>query len=887
MEQSTAQSQTGESRRAYTRQEITLKALVHPDTGRSWLCNIKDFCRGGMFLVSEGVGSLQSSGCNPQRDDGVGIHFTVPTVEGEQQFRLQARVARVTADGNGIGVFFPDGMDQLALDTLEEFAPAAGGGPDDDQAVQSAQIIAIPEFKFNPDDAGQLLGELQTIVTDAVEQIGKSFFEDADKDLLEHAGYASDADQSRYFDAMTDLGQCKDGVTTAFSRAIEDHLENTLDAAVSLDQQPDDQPAGATSGLALVNIGQFESWLVLAEIISKLEFRFDLELEEMHAQLALIAGPWRNRKTLPVGPSVVARAFDEALNLVQVDQEVKLLLYRTFQDGLVPQLEKLYDAINKLLADSDMFPLLDELLAQQQRISSPAVGKGPTASGDVEPPQTAAETDVPGAEEAPSNGPAATPIKGNTPDRQRNIAESSYAEGYTASTRDVFEAATTLLNLKDQSRRGLGTGQGETDANPETYSPNEVTDALRELQRERSGTPIETNEIRDRLLNLLRWSEDGAQDKRIGDSEADAMDVVGNLVTSIREDKLLPEGVKDWVKRLELTLTKLATQDPGFFANQSKQPHPAMQVLDQLAKLGDTLDKGDDVNLESGGSEVDSLMRRVVDEFDGNPKIFHEVLEELNPLVDRQTRTYQGNLQRTVRVCEGQQRLSSARRDVVDEVEQRLSGRQLPQLILELLNPGWRNLLVHHHLRHGRDSESWKQNLEILEQLVDHLSGSVEPGSPDYVEASELLSAVETGLTSISFEPVRRAPLLRRISQALAGSGERDLVKLESGDCARALGLEDLVPETDPASEHDDPASQGEWSRWLDQARSLKVGDWLAATDDSDGREILSLAWIGEEHANFILVDAKGLKAREFTLRQLVQSLMDGTVVRLDEFNLP
>ena len=37
-----------------------------------------------------------------------------------------------------------------------------------------------------------------------------------------------------------------------------------------------------------------------------------------------------------------------------------------------------------------------------------------------------------------------------------------------------------------------------------------------------------------------------------------------NLVDSIEQDKLLTEGIRGWVKRLEVTLNKLATKDPEF-----------------------------------------------------------------------------------------------------------------------------------------------------------------------------------------------------------------------------------------------------------------------------------------------------------------------------------
>ena len=41
-------------------------------------------------------------------------------------------------------------------------------------------------------------------------------------------------------------------------------------------------------------------------------------------------------------------------------------------------------------------------------------------------------------------------------------------------------------------------------------------------------------------------------------------------------------------------------------------------------------------------------------------------LVELNPLVDKQTRAYRGNIERTVRASEGQQKLARARRAGLD-----------------------------------------------------------------------------------------------------------------------------------------------------------------------------------------------------------------------------
>ena len=53
------------------------------------------------------------------------------------------------------------------------------------------------------------------------------------------------------------------------------------------------------------------------------------------------------------------------------------------------------------------------------------------------------------------------------------------------------------------------------------------------------------------------------------------------------------------------------------------------------------------------GRQVDDLLQRVVKDYDSNPEIFTEIASELDPLIDRQARTYRGNVERTVRSSEG------------------------------------------------------------------------------------------------------------------------------------------------------------------------------------------------------------------------------------------
>ena len=447
----------------------------------------------------------------------------------------------------------------------------------------------------------------------------------------------------------------------------------------------------------------------------------------------------------------------------------------------------------------------------------------------------------------------------------------------------AYQAVRELLDLERQARSARGAG-----AMPEAPSPGaaefsslEILAGLSDLQR---GGVVASRPLRMQLAERLR-ERAGDTRRGLATTDLDRMQVVENLVASVQQDDLITDGVKHWVKQLELTLSKLATVQPEFLNSSPHQPHAAMAVLDQLAKLGNTSDEAEGIDREVG-RRVDELMQRLVSEFDNDPAVFDDVLKNLHPLVERQTRAYRGNFERTVRQSEGQQKLTSARRAVLDVLTRRLAEREVPDLLLELLNPGWRNLMVHSYLRHGPESAEWRRNLEVADRISSALSGD-RPASA--AEAREIVHVVRSGLESISFAPSKREPLLARLATALGEGKVAELprTRVRRPEVASALDLDGVLPEPDPEPVAANNEAREQWRKWLGQARKLQVGDWLAYADQTGRPRILTLAFIGEAHSSFVLVNRKGIKVREFALREMVDALSQGSVTLLDEFDLP
>lgn len=894
------------NRRRYSRQPISLSALVHPAQGRSWLCSIRDFCQEGMLLTGAGGSrSLAATGAEAKEGDQVALHFSVASPDGQKHFRTQAKIARILDSGNGMGVQFDDGLPEEAFQTLIEFAIASGmlsrsvlssgdsddtgtaadgatvaAGPDHDVADAEFPDELLRDHRIDQADADQIRHKMSRIAQRALDRVCKHFFGIVDSELLVKARDAgTNAMQMMYFEALDVLEKNRDQIRTDFIGEVLRQIDQVSDLEDVLERRRR-REGGNSTKLEVLDNDEFEQWLAVAEIISKTENRYADDLLDLRAQLGLIARPWTHKDVLPVGPSAVTWAFDDALKPMEFRRQVKQDIYGCFESALVPMLGNLYSALGKILSDSKVFPSVEELRDTLQRGSIRRTHSGVRMEPEAYQEMDAAVREA--AMAADGIGPTATRV-GHNPFLQP-----------IGGTQGLYSTARNILSLERRTKELLGHKRDETLAAPdapasETFGSADILQALREVEQELGDAPLSDVRLKPRLIEILRTRH--GHRKSFSEEDYDTLDVMENLVSSLRQDDFLTEGIRDWIQRLEITLNKLAAREPEFLVQETDRPHSAVQMLNQLARLGNSNDAREGIDREVG-RRVDELLRRVIDEYDENPAVFDEVVTELNPLVDKQTRAYRGNIERTIRTSEGQQKLARARRAVVDEMDKRISGKQVPDLLLQLLNPGWRNLLVHTHLRQGVDSNEWHDQLALVDQLWAQLEDRIDPDNDAYVDPDLLLKRVVDGLNSISFDPSKRTPLIMNLSSALVGdtTGKKSTVTsspVEPSGVAAALGLEGLLPETEPASEATDEEVRQSWAKAVDRARRIQVGEWLATSDPKGRPLILTVAFIADDSSGFVLVNRKGIKTRELTLKEMGDGLHEGDITLLDDYDLP
>ncbi|MFT4720624.1 MAG: diguanylate cyclase (GGDEF)-like protein [Candidatus Azotimanducaceae bacterium] len=778
---------------------------------------------------------------------------------------------------------------------------AAGAGPVDFEAV----VIRLPG-PITPSEVEQVVGEVRRHVVRVLPEMISALFAYMDDELLGLARDAKSNDvQAGYFAAMSVLEQSKKGVSQSFNREILDQIDHpkelqTLLADRKAAELVRKQTEAKKTKLTLVDTDDFEDWLAIANITSRSERTYEKSLQEIRSRMGMLVDAWGHKDANPLGASVFCYAFDQAIHKVELAKDIRQRVYVGFEEKAVPLFLNLYTDITKVLEHSQLFPETDDAIYTSSVVkidtpskstslpSPPGVASADRSSSsqddEQDEVQQAALEDA--FEQSQSSGAVTAAIREELEELRNELREQRGAvpERRKPTDRrrqddhglgDVYSTVRNLLAYREAAQEGA---EASSAVGNRAVGAEEVRGLLRDIQ------PVADRRGRVNVLEQLqqRISQSG-QARQLGPEAQSHIDVVENLVDSIEGDAVVSGSAKSWIRQLELTLDKVATAEGNLL--DLENPHASMSVINLLAKLGG----GESVSM---GRQIDQIVTQINQGFDTDPQVFDSALAQLAPLVDRQSRAFTGNVQRTVKASEGQQTLVNAQRAVVSELDQLLAGQRVPAAMMKQLMPGWRNLMVNTHLRQGKDSGDWQQQLQVLEQVVEHFNGTADSAtSENYKTPEALLDQIDQGLDSISFEPGKRAPLLKVLRELIVDRKDLNQVAtIEIGpdSMAETLGFSETA-ERDKRRKHlrAEFADNHEWQQCLERASRLYVGEWLNFTSPKGEDEIAIVAWTNTEHANYVFVNRRGVKTVESIVEDVASEFYAETARVLEEADIP
>lgn len=406
-------------------------------------------------------------------------------------------------------------------------------------------------------------------------------------------------------------------------------------------------------------------------------------------------------------------------------------------------------------------------------------------------------------------------------------------------------------------------------------------------------------EVREHIRSQLQNDEDTVE--VIGKKDTDIINLVSAMFDYILDDQDLPTAMKALLGRLQIPMLKVALLDERFFKTEK---HPARLLLNSLAKAG--------VSWDEKAQSSDVLYKKIEDtvfsiltDFHNDIELFDTILKEFNVFYEEQQARVAIIDQRTREAEERRAKADMARSEVQLALNQKLTGRRLPLGVIRVLQDGWRHVLYLSFLKDGKDAESWRQAVKVVDALIWSMTPVKD--DPVWLErlknvSPKLLNSLKKGLASVNFDQMKADSLLHEIEdvhdKTIQGlslpmveilTEDRDI----KADGIQRFGVDDALKTPNdnmqsvvlPKSELVD-LYQGETLPMSDKnvqaVKQLKIGVWVEFVG-RDKRERHKLVARIRSMEKLIFANRRGIKVAEMSQMHLAVEFSQGRARLVDD----
>lgn len=771
-----------------------------------------------------------------------------------------------------------------------------------------------------PDRLGELLkscrGLLQKHLATQISQL----FDGVDDALFDMAEKAENNTlQTKIFDGMREVRKRRALMERKFQEQLGRHFAefNQPNRASKTQERPSEAPSGGLS-LSLVEEHVLEEQLAIDSMVGKADTRYNRYLHALNQRFSVLCGGGKIESAdNPMGPRAICSAFQLTLPELDAPIEVKLLILKLFDKQVMSNLDALYEDANQILIDAGVLPQLKVQVAPVNRPRNPAAP-------------------VPGV--VPAGASEEVPVGASYPD----------SAAYAAAEANVqAEIYNTIRGLLSARHGGYGPVSGSAALPPSGYAAgtpalpsgpvfnsSELLSALSVLQAQLLavqsqglfGPPPAPAQVSQQFKEeLVQQAQklSGSEDAKVHAADEDTIDLVGMLFEFILQDRNLPAAVQALLARLQIPFLKAALLDKELFA---KKEHPARRLLDELAHAGMSWSEESDRDRRIA-EKIRSVVETLLRDFDDDLGLFDRVLKDFTEFMAGQRKRAELAEQRTTEAVRGREKLMDARKRAAKEILTRIEGKNIPEVIRQVLTRPWANVLVLTLLRQGEDSAQWRTALRVADELT-------WSGLPKETEAErarlralqpELEKALRQGLQLVGYvegdipvllgqlqdcyqsllnptarvvpaaaAPVPSAPTAPRgdlegkiEAKAPTPAAAEPTAKpvVTPGRQEEPSFVEELAraPQVDESEAPPADAPDDEYAR---VARNLKVGTWVEFRLDNGQIERAKLSWVSPISSKFLFVNRKGLKVADKTAWGLASDLREQRAVVLEDVPL-
>lgn len=704
----------------------------------------------------------------------------------------------------------------------------------------------------------QALREVRDLASTRLKQHVGRMMEKIDDALFARAEKAeNNTVQTRYFDAMRELRIIRQdieddfiaGFNTRFNQGVPRPGQGSRSFNLNFEGE---------SALGLVGKDDMEEELAITNMVTKTRGTCIQSLYALDKRIGFLIRDtdlerWQN----PLGPEAVCDAFRAATNRIETGLEIRLVIFKLFDQHVICFMDELYKEINQLLIKLGVLPEIRTTIRHSNHSLPPSQAPMVPGAG-FEPPAQGYQSG-----EYVTAGQyhcGVYPNNGAYPGLHPGLSAGGYYPG------GGTPASLTALTFLQQGGVPAANAYG-------------------------AGFSVEPAALASGQVNILHGIKTSSAFQELGKAGDMTIDIVAMLFDYILDDPNIPDAMRALIGRLQIPLLKVALLEREFFTRKS---HPARQLLNRLAATAIGWDEQQGNN-DPLYRKVESIVQTVIDKFDDDTSLFAQLLDDLDEFLRHEEERAEVRAERSAKVMEGQERLEVAKSTTLEEIEPRVSGEVNLDFVREFVTGHWKNLLFITCARQGKDSDTWKQVVATMDDLIWSVKPKLTLEERKRLVAMQptLLSNLRSGMERLSVPATERDDFIAKLVHAHG----RTAVNKTPDEAAQVEHAEPTAASTQPAGDmlqkstkpvrNAPPVATAAKQRkrvesapvndeYSERVRMLKSGTWIEVTGGDGKGTRAKLSWISPITGTYLFTDRQGLKAGNFTLGELAQLLRSG-----------
>jgi hypothetical protein len=652
--------------------------------------------------------------------------------------------------------------------------------------------------------------------------------------------------QSHYFEFMRLIRLSREKIIKTFLQNVDNGFESLLSQKPDfITLQEESNPHHDTVKLELVDDKDLDESLAKSNLIKKSDTAYHKQMYLLSKRFSVFSQIEEIESLQnPISPHNIVSCFADGIGIIDSELKIRLIIYKLFERHVMGQLNDLYNQVNNIFINNNILPEIKfEIHKTPVKINT-----------NKEPIQ----------QEVNANHVSE---KAQQPTQQIDIVSNQQ------NLDQNYQIISQLLKLSHQLAVNSSQNQVNVGAvNVVSVDLNIMIAALSLVQNSLfmniqindriNKSPLE---LKDDLIQQIHVLENDSH--KVNQKDEDTIDLVGMLFQFIVDDRNLPNEIQLILVKLQIPYLKIALQDRNLFADKT---HEARVLLNSLALASVGWTEKTDFNNQFI-SKIEEIVLHILECDHYNGQIFEVLQLNFDTFLTKLKKKSDVAQRRAKETTKGEDKINKAKQESAEILVEKMSGKQMPAFIRDILLGEWSNVLVLLHLRYSQDSAEYQGKVEFIDKVIELSDESSQ--SPDHAgDIIDLVQIYNSGLKLVAFLPneirEKRKELItflqgihgidekamnRNKLQLLTASNIFDIADMRNKKLELANYIEKVFePNVEGIKSIDE--------KYIKMVSNLKVGDWLEFSQTPKPRIRAKLSWISPATGRYLFVNSRGIK---------------------------